>query len=192
MKRRTLQRPLGERRYRKMFVVATEGKKTEPEYFEMIDGTESVVKVKCLRGHGNTPQQVLAKMKKFLKSEGLREGDEAWLVVDRDQWNPSDLDKLYQWSRTAGKYGLAVSNPCFEYWLLLHFESGSRIGAAECTRRLKRHLTDYDKGIDPRKLGPRIHVAIERAKAIDSPPCADWPHCEGSTTVYRLVERILG
>jgi len=32
LKRRKSQRPLGERRYRKLFVIAAEGVKTEPQY----------------------------------------------------------------------------------------------------------------------------------------------------------------
>ena len=32
-KRGSFQRPFGERRYRKLFVIATEGVKTEPQYF---------------------------------------------------------------------------------------------------------------------------------------------------------------
>lgn len=35
-KRRSFSRPLGERRYRKLFLVAVEGSKTEPQYFAML------------------------------------------------------------------------------------------------------------------------------------------------------------
>ena len=35
-KRRNFRRPLGERRYRKLFIVATEGVKTEPQYFAIL------------------------------------------------------------------------------------------------------------------------------------------------------------
>lgn len=36
-KLRTFQRPLGERRYKKLFVVSVEGSKTEPQYFAIFN-----------------------------------------------------------------------------------------------------------------------------------------------------------
>lgn len=35
-KRRSFQRPLGERRYKKLFIVSVEGFKTEPQYFAIV------------------------------------------------------------------------------------------------------------------------------------------------------------
>ena len=42
------QRPLGERRYKKLFVVSVEGSKTEPQYFAIFNQPQSIVLVKCL------------------------------------------------------------------------------------------------------------------------------------------------
>ena len=86
-----------------------------------------------------------------------------------------------------------LSNPKFEYWLLLHFEEGTGITSSrDCSDRLKRHLPAYDKGIDARTITPeRIDEAIRRARRQDNPPCRDWPRALGGTTVYRLVENIL-
>ena len=87
----------------------------------------------------------------------------------------------------------ALSNPNFEYWLLLHFENGARIASSrDCNDRLKRHLPRYDKGIDASMITrERIEEAIRRAKLRDNPPCADWPRATAGTTVYKLVENIL-
>lgn len=40
-----------------------------------------------------------------------------------------------------------VNNPCFEYWLLLHFEATSKFYSSydELIRQLKRYLSDYEK-----------------------------------------------
>ena len=102
------------------------------------------------------------------------------------------MAQLHAWSQKKKNYGFALSNPKFEYWLLLHFERGTGIGSSrECSDRLKRHLPNYDKSIDTRKFTPdRIKKAIDRAKARDNPPCADWPRTFGNTTVYKLVEKI--
>ncbi|HEV2523771.1 MAG TPA: RloB family protein, partial [Gammaproteobacteria bacterium] len=123
----------------------------------------------------------------------LKETDEAWLVVDMDQWSIEQIGQLFAWSQLKENYGLALSNPMFEFWLLLHFEDGNKVTSAnECSERLKRHLPEYKKGIDIRKFTVEaIHNAIRRAKQRDNPPCTDWPKTMGVTTVYRLVEKLV-
>ena len=44
-RRRTFQRPLGHRRYRTLFIIAVEGRKTEQQYFDMLQCQQSVVQV---------------------------------------------------------------------------------------------------------------------------------------------------
>ena len=191
--RRKLNRQLGKRPYRKLFVIATEGTKTEPQYFALFNNRHSFVKVDCVKGKPHSaPHRVLGRMKDRLEQEDLLPSDEAWLVVDKDEWTDGQLAQLHAWSQEADNYGFALSNPKFEYWLLLHFEPGTGIRSSrECSDRLKRHLPNYDKSIDTRKFTPdRIKEAIDRAKARDNPPCEDWPRALGSTTVYKLVEKI--
>lgn len=193
-KRRHFKRLLGNRRYRKLFVIATEGTKTEREYFAIFNDQTSVIQVRCLKSRqGKSPPQVLKQMKTHLKRENLRLSDEAWLVVDKDVWTDEQLSELHAWALTGSNFGFALSNPKFEYWLLLHFEEGAAIASPqECTTRLKRHLPGYDKGIDARKIThDHIAAAIHRAKRRDTPPCTDWPRALGGSTVYKLVENIL-
>lgn len=191
--RRKFQRPLGGRRYRKLFVLALEGIKTEPQYFSIFNTQHSVIRVNCLKGnHDSSPPQVLKRMKEFLAQETLKRSDEAWLVVDKDKWTEDQLSQLYAWAQSEDNYGLALSNPKFEYWLLLHFEDGTNIGSSrDCSERLKQYLPGYDKGIDVRKFNQgMVDDAIRRAKERDNPPSQDWPRILGSTTVYILVEKI--
>jgi hypothetical protein len=192
-RRRSFQRPSGKRRYRKLFIIAVEGTKTEPQYFALFNNQQSIIQVNCLKGnHGSSPPQVLKRMEDHLKKETLRKSDEAWLVVDKDQWTEAQLTQLHAWSQKNDNYSLALSNPKFEYWLLLHFEDGAGITTShECTDRLRRHLPFYDKGIDAKKItNARIDSAVRRAKIRDTPSCSDWPRHIGGTTVYKLVENI--
>lgn len=191
-KRRHFKRPLGERRYRKLFIIAVEGHKTEPEYFAIFNDQHSIISVNCLRGCHSSPLQVRKRMTEYLTKNYLKNSYEAWLVVDRDQWTDEQLIQLHAWSNERENYGFALSNPKFEYWLLLHFEDGSGITTSrECSERLIRYIPDYDKGIDPRKFTrERVAEAIQRARHRDNPPCTDWPRSTGST-VYRLAERLL-
>ena len=191
--RRRFHRPLGERRYRKLFVIATEGEKTEPQYFAIFQKDDAIVSIRCLKGsHGSSPRHVLKRMEKYLREESLKSDDEAWLVADKDQWTDAQLKELHQWTQGHANHNLAVSNPKFEFWILLHFEDGNGIASPrDCSERLLRHLPDYDKGIDKSGMPlARIREAIDRARRRDTPRCTDWPQRTG-TTVYRLVERIL-
>ncbi|MCX2732911.1 RloB family protein [Saccharopolyspora sp. NFXS83] len=69
--------------------------------------------------------------------------DEIWCVVDVDEF---DIDAARAAAKQA-KIRLAVSNPCFEYWLLLHFEDydGALPDCATAERRLKRYVRHYRK-----------------------------------------------
>jgi RloB-like protein len=60
---------------------------------------------------------------------------------------------------------VVCSDPCIEFWLLLHFEYSSRPyrNAAEVTADLKRHLTNYSKS-DP-QLFRHVEAGIDRAVA---------------------------
>jgi hypothetical protein len=192
--RRRFERLLGERRYKKLFLISTEGTKTEPIYFSIFNSNASIVRVNCLRSKkDSSPPQVLKRMTEYLQNVGLKPTDEAWLVVDKDSWTEDQLMQLHQWSLKQENFGFALSNPKFEYWLLLHFEDGAGIASSrDCTERLKRWTPDYDKLFDVRKIGnSQIVAAISRAKKRDSPPCEEWPRNSGVSTVYRLVERIL-
>ncbi len=43
----------------------------------------------------------------------------------KDEWTDDQLSQLNEWAQGADNYGFALSNPKFEFWLLLHFEDGS-------------------------------------------------------------------
>jgi hypothetical protein len=175
-------------------VIATEGAKTEPTYFKLFNRYGYAVAVKCIAAKDKSaPKHVLKSMQDYIEKSDLMEGDEAWLVVDTDNWREAGLKALHAWSTSDPSYGLAVSNPCFEYWLLLHFEeTKGAADASECLRRLRKYMPQYDKGnLDVAALEPRIADAVERARRRDTPPASDWPRMVG-TTVYRLVERLLG
>lgn len=182
------ERKTNSRRYKKLFVVAAEGRNTENQYFGLFCGENSVVHIRCLK-HGNksAPGHLLKTINRALKGTGLRDTDEVWCVCDTDKWTPEQLGGLLEWSKKKTNYGLAVSNPNFEFWLLLHFEDGKK----NSKTRLEQHLPGYEKNIDSKKFTKeKIKKAVERAKIRDNPPCESLPR-ERQTTVYRLVERIL-
>lgn len=194
MPRRSLQRPLGTRRYRRLFILSTEGRLTEPQYFTAIVRDLARVHVHCIpSADKSAPRAVLKRMQSHLREAALRPGDEAWLVVDQDRWTPAQLGELHAWSKTEQHYGFVVSNPSFEYWLLLHFEAGDGVSTQQvCRNRLRRHLPHYDKHVDAAAF-PRetVVTAIDRARRRHLPDSGDWPSIAGVTTVYLLAEKLL-
>ena len=191
-KRREFRRRPADRPYRKLFLISAEGDKTEPFYFSLFNNQKTTIQVECLKGGTrSSPAAVLKRMKKRIKDKGIRSDDEAWLVVDKDQWTDEQLEELYAWAKEPNNRGFALSNPKFEFWLLLHFEDGKNIISRNCMDRLRQHLPEYDKGFDARKITqPMIADAVRRAKQRDNPLCANWPQTTG-TTVYRLVEKLI-
>ena len=192
-KRRNFRRAIGKRPYKKIFIIAVEGYKTEPQYFSIFSDEDSEIKIKCLKSkYKSSPPQILKNMENYLNGVNFYHSDEAWIVVDKDSWTDDQLIQLFNWGQSSNNYGFALSNPNFEYWLLLHFEDGNDIhDSRSCNSRLKRYLPNYDKCIEVRKFKPEMIInAVHRAKIRDNPPCKDWPRKTG-TTVYRLVEKIL-
>lgn len=184
------------RQLRILFVITTEGIKTEPEYFyflvKKLNSQQINIKLESLSSKKHSPKEVLKTMERWLKNNNLRDKDEAWLVIDRDNWEENEIKELYQWSKKQENYDLAVSNPCFEYWLLLHFEDGKGINIhGKCKDSLNKYLPNYNKAdLYTKKLENKIQDAINHAKQKDIPPCQDYPKIHG-TTIYRLVEKLI-
>lgn len=192
-KRREFRRLLGERRYKRLFIIATEGNKTEPRYFDILNRmAPNAHVIHVPGGHASSPPQVLKRMKEYIERERPELPYEAWLIVDKDSWNAEQLDLLHRWEQQRDNYGLAISHPKFEYWLLLHFEDGRNVKSThQCFSRLQQHLPNYRKDADLRKITSRIDNAISRAEERDNTTSKDWLPTFGSTTVYRLVRKIL-
>jgi hypothetical protein len=193
-KSRKFIRETGFREQIPVILVATEGDKTEPQYFEILKSANKVLNIQIVPSKGkSSPNGVLKNIKKEIKKHEIGKRDKAWLVVDIDEWPTIELDAVYEWSLLKANYRLAVSNPKFEYWLLLHFDPGNNIkNKKECVKRLLHHIPSFKKGdIDKDKFTiDRIKDAINNAKKKDTPACEKWPEDIG-TTVYKLVEILL-
>ena len=127
------------------------------------------------------------------------------MVIDVDRWKESELGDVAQQCEQK-KYFLAVSNPCFELWLLLHLKSladytDDEIQALFENKKsgyrtaieieLKNLLGTYNKKkITAEKFIPHVEQAIMRAKDLDTSPSHRWTN-EIGTRVYLLVESII-
>ncbi len=194
-------REWGKGKYPERYVLATEGSETEPDYFEMIQDKFGegfsfffdFAKSRNIRKPD--PVNTLKFMKKELKEKELKRDDEAWIIVDRDEWTEEQIKPLYKWAKKKKNYHVAFSNPCFEVWLLFHFEEWKNYRSSkECKSCLKSYLPECDKKNMKNKIElEHIHKAIERAslrwKVSSAPP--HWPGEAGVTTVHELMEKLL-
>lgn len=146
-------------------LIVTEGSQTEPNYFREICQERRIptANVVVLPGkHGTAPLQVVEYAERL-----FREGDhqqriekkafeQIYAVFDRDR-HPSyqeairrahTLDgTLKNDNRQAVSFAAIPSAPCFELWLLLHFEEvGAPLQPTDVLRRLQRHWPGYKKG----------------------------------------------
>lgn len=194
----SLRRLPGKRRYRRIFYIATEGTITELQYFKLIDGIQDSGVIKFPPGSkkGLEPPKLVEKMAVWIKSlekeRSFTKEDQAWLVFDTDNRNNEHIQAAIDWARKDERYHIAVSNPKFEYWLLLHFGDGNNIGSGnDCDRRLLTFLPNYKKKIDPNKFSiSTIKEAINRAGNRNNCGRLDWPKHTG-TTVYKLLEQLI-
>jgi len=137
-----------------------EGEKTEPNYLkgylERFFSTNRRLKViKIEPTNKNTPKQLVEEAIK--KQKYCPDGDSFWVVYDRESEQKYSDNLHAQAYNKAQKHNIdvALSNVCFEAWLLLHFTSSSAPYncyddlrkksnlRAECK---KRGVKDYDKG----------------------------------------------
>lgn len=192
-------------------LIVCEGEKTEPQYLCEIQQAYrlATAHVQVLHSQlGTEPQQVLeyalAVFKDGDRERGLhpRAFDRIIVVFDRDE-HRSYHAALAQAAAQSGKLrndnGLAVpvdavaSVPCFELWLLLHFEDvHAPLHRHEALERLRVHLPGYEKGDRGHwaAMLDRLDVATQRAQRLaDATTAHDGT--QPCTAMHELVSRLV-
>ncbi|MEU8244514.1 RloB family protein [Actinoplanes missouriensis] len=113
--------------------------------------------------------------------------DEIWCVFDVDEF---DIRPAQAEARRHDVH-LGISNPCFEFWLLLHHDDcrNHLTGYQQVVTRLRRFVPRYDKAeLRFGDYAGGVQDAVTRARRLDrGPETCDNP----STGVWRLAERIM-
>lgn len=187
------------RSLRRRILIICEGKVTEVGYFKDLRRAFSnpSVRVEIDPRHGAPRalvQRAIRLRKEAEAAAQRREDDtyrysEVWCVFDVD--DHPDLEPLRQEAEQNG-ISLAISNPCFELWALLHFQNHtSYIERQVLAGLLRRRLPNYQKALPFEKIHPGYALAVQRATALDRHrEGASDPGGNPSTGVYRLTERI--
>ncbi|MBN6057191.1 RloB domain-containing protein, partial [Nonomuraea sp. RK-328] len=136
-----LRRRRNTRREKPRILIVTEGENTEPQYFNGLARELRASGVEVFRlqveGIGRDPARVVRKAAAASADAPHNDGfDHVWCVVDVDEH-----ETLAAALRTAERLGIhvAVSNPCFEIWILWHFmEHRAHIDKKTLGEKLKR------------------------------------------------------
>ena len=203
----------------KFYILAYEGTVTEKKYFEdprnsdLFNDSGSIETIPLKRGtrEGSNPLAVKALLSKAKQDYNFKSTDEFWLVIDRDDWETIhniDLEKLAEDCNSEKNFFMALSNPCFEMWLILHLKKLEEIPEEDRAKiyenaaiSAKKHYVDealanyigdgrgYNKRPNPAVFLPKVMQAIQNAKkiAVMEEP---YPKTLGSD-VYKLVQKLI-
>lgn len=194
LKRRKGARPLYDR-----ILIVCEGEKTEPQYFNDIRREYRLPStfIRVLHSEeGTQPRQIVDFAEE--KFSETREFDRVYAVFDRDQ-HLTYADAIARAEQLNGKlrndakqnvvFEAAVSVPCFELWLLLHFENiQAYFHRHEIQTKLRQHITHYDKGMNGvyELTKPNLAVASDRGTRLKS-RFARLPGIEAYTDIQDIV-----
>ena len=119
---------------------------------------------------------------------------EYWCVFDVEA--PAPHERLHEAVQMASANGisLAISNPCFELWLVLHYASHESWISNDACRSLRRqHDGSQGKGVDGAAYMPRRRDAIMRAKRLamlHARANRVLPDDNPSSGLYRLLKAV--
>jgi hypothetical protein len=123
-----LKRKAASREPKTRFTIFCEGKNTEPAYLAAIKRMHqgSIIDIEIIPEAGVPYTQAqraidLAKDRGLFKKsrDSFEQNDQLWVVFDRDE-HPN-YDEAIALCK-AKKINVARSNPCFELWLILHYQ----------------------------------------------------------------------
>lgn len=185
---------------RPRLLVLCEGKVTEPNYLRGLarDSRNNLVEISKQLGVGvpkTLVERASAEMKAAKREARRRQDsflgyDEVWCVFDVDE-HPRLPEAIIQ-ARDNG-VNLAVSNPCFELWILLHFRDQNAHLERGNAKHACRHLVPGQKDDVPamEHLLAGYTDAVRRSTALEERHRRDGTSGENpSTRVHTLTEKI--
>lgn len=172
---------------------------TEEEYIEGFGvaarNQRIRVEISEKRGVPQTLVRNASQMKRDFERAAENEGDvniafdQVWCVFDID--DHPDVPNAIVMARDNG-IEVAVSNPCFELWLLIHFrESPGPQDRHKLRSFLREHVPEYDKHAHFEDYKPGYANAVRRAGKMEELAAEIGEvGCNPTTGVYRLTELI--
>jgi hypothetical protein len=191
----------------RVFYVATEDTYAPKQYFDGLSLRRlKVVVLPTPEGSGlSAPSHVVERLFEHFRNAKLagdvQDDDEFWVLMDTDHHvsenHKTSFIRALDSARQSG-FRIAISNPSFEIWLLLHhsdLDGAVSFGSSTSVEtQLTAILGSYDKSkLDATRFPiAKIPAAIRRARALEASPDhpkSYWPEKPG-TRVYLLLEAL--
>jgi hypothetical protein len=142
-------RKTGNRKPYQILVVVCEGEKTERIYFNNYKKRGCNLKIETPNCKVTDPINLV----KFALTQisrydlDFKNGDCIWCVFDANHNTNEQITTAIQLAKK--NIQIALSNPCFELWYLLHFTYHcGRLNTRDANSLLKKHIPKYDKTND--------------------------------------------
>lgn len=187
----------------KLFAIACEGEKREPEYFKVfrflsrkiaVDVIEDIVneeEAMTINPNKSAPLWVLDRAMRYIEKEGLNDEDDLWFVMDTDRWSTIQLREIATYCENFPNWHIVLSNPCFEVWLYFHKKNNIDSSISVSCGDFKNEISKLEKGgYHPLKFISTLPEAIANSKAVDKDPAYFFPDFKVSK-VYQLGEAVL-
>lgn len=188
----------------KLFAIACEGGKREPNYFrtfryispritvDIIDDIVSDSEMNTINSNKSAPKWVLDRAVRYIDKEGLSNEDDLWFVIDKDRWSDSQLREIADYCDLYPNWHIAISNPCFEVWLYFHKKCNKpKPNELVSCNDFKNGISEFTPGgYHPLKYIPDFNQAIENAKTNDSNIDHFLPNTN-ETKLYKLGEVLI-
>ena len=201
-KDKSLRRKVATRSRRRTVLVFCEGARTEVDYLKALKSEPAVREVASVDiqidedTHGYAPLTLVRAAAEARERSNDEDGeiDEVWCIFDVEQpKNHPNLKEAVALARDRGVQ-VALSNPCFELWLALHFQNQDAPVTSKVAVGLRRTLDgSQDKGVDGYKYMPRRDEAARRARSLTTKHRGDgtkFPNDNPSSGMYRLLEAV--
>lgn len=192
-KHRPLNRGSGAFRDASLIVIASEDRYAVKQYFERFRPRRVQFCVLPTEDSQSAPIHVMKRLDGFLDEYSVEDGDTFWVCIDVDRWQTESLSAVLR-KCIKNEYGVAISNPCFELWILLHHRDvvrGSCQSPSAVTEILKEVLGGYSKQCctQMQLTEPMIRQAIDRARSADTTD--DMIPTAPTTRVYKILDAMI-
>lgn len=135
----------GRRKRRPIIYIICEGKETEIKYFKHFRSRNCLVDIVPISSKHKAAEHLVKHAKGLLSQLDYfpKDGDQLWCVFDCDDNKNTELKNAADYAEKHG-YKIAYSNPCFEYWYLLHFvKQNSYLNGAEEEHGRRQHQSRH-------------------------------------------------
>ncbi len=197
--RKDLKRRLPYKKPNKIELIVCEGSSTEPSYLNGLIRQLQLraVKIDVISSPDSKPVAVIERA--LAKKEEMKKlaipYEKVWCVVDVEIPPHSTLDEAWEKAKEIDRLELILTNPCIEYWFLLHFKQHTEpfANTEDVMAELKAVHPSYKKSrIDFDILYPHTATAIANSRDVlqEKRIGDDLRNHNPSTHMHKIVEHL--